>query len=99
MKVHPKLAVLPAVLALAVPAVASADAPASHAAKPANPARACKGLSKQHVKGEKGTPYSRCVTAAAKQKAAEKKAAEKAKAPEVSEAPEQGTAPAAPAAS
>jgi hypothetical protein len=26
----------------------------------------CKGLSKKHVKGEKGTPFSRCVTAAAK---------------------------------
>jgi hypothetical protein len=26
----------------------------------------CKGFSKKHVKGTKGTPYSRCVTAAAK---------------------------------
>jgi len=29
------------------------------------PKKACKGLSKKHVKGEKGTPYSRCVVAAA----------------------------------
>lgn len=26
----------------------------------------CRGFSKQHVAGEKGTPFSRCVTAAAK---------------------------------
>lgn len=26
----------------------------------------CRGFSKDHVKGEKGTPFSRCVTAAAK---------------------------------
>ena len=26
---------------------------------------ACKGLSKKHVKGTKGTPYSRCIVAAA----------------------------------
>lgn len=28
--------------------------------------QACKSLSKKHVKGEKGTPFSRCVSAAAK---------------------------------
>ena len=27
--------------------------------------QACKGMSKEHVKGEKGTAYSRCVVAAA----------------------------------
>ena len=26
----------------------------------------CKGFSKKHVKGEKGTPFSQCVTAMAK---------------------------------
>jgi hypothetical protein len=26
----------------------------------------CRGESKQHIKGEKGTPFSQCVTAAAK---------------------------------
>jgi hypothetical protein len=31
-----------------------------------SPGRACKGLSKRHVKGEKGTEFSRCVKAAAK---------------------------------
>jgi hypothetical protein len=31
-----------------------------------SPARACKGESKKHVKGEKGTPFSRCVAAAAR---------------------------------
>jgi hypothetical protein len=32
------------------------------------PREACKALSRKHVKGEKGTPFSRCVTAAAKLK-------------------------------
>ena len=31
-----------------------------------NPTTACKTLSKKHVAGQKGTPYSRCVVAAAK---------------------------------
>ena len=30
-----------------------------------NPTTACKPLSKKHVAGQKGTPYSRCVVAAA----------------------------------
>ena len=30
-----------------------------------SPGQACKGMSKEHVKGEKGTPFSRCVKAAA----------------------------------
>jgi hypothetical protein len=30
------------------------------------PAKACKGLSKKHVKGKKGTPFSRCVSAGAR---------------------------------
>jgi hypothetical protein len=38
--------------------------------KTSNPARACKGLSKKHTKGEKGTPFSRCVRAAAKLRSA-----------------------------
>jgi hypothetical protein len=29
------------------------------------PGQQCKGLSKKHVKGEKGTPFSRCVAEAA----------------------------------
>jgi hypothetical protein len=31
----------------------------------APPGQACKGLSKKHVKGEKGTPFSQCVVEAA----------------------------------
>jgi hypothetical protein len=31
-----------------------------------SPTTACKTLSKKHVAGQKGTPYSRCVVAAAK---------------------------------
>ena len=31
-----------------------------------NPARACKALSRKHLAGQKGTPFSRCVSAAAK---------------------------------
>jgi hypothetical protein len=30
------------------------------------PKQACKEMSHKHVKGEKGTPFSRCVSAAAK---------------------------------
>jgi hypothetical protein len=32
----------------------------------ANPTTACKTLSKKHVAGQKGTPYSRCFVAATK---------------------------------
>ena len=38
----------------------------------------CKGESKKHVKGEKGTPFSRCVTAMAKAAHDERSAARKA---------------------
>jgi hypothetical protein len=31
-----------------------------------NPARACANESKKHVAGQKGTPFSQCVSAAAK---------------------------------
>jgi hypothetical protein len=31
-----------------------------------SPREACRNLSKKHVAGEKGTPYSRCVVAGAK---------------------------------
>jgi len=31
-----------------------------------SPGQACKEMSKKHVKGEKGTPFSRCVSGAAK---------------------------------
>ena len=37
-----------------------------------SPAKACAGLSKKHVSGQKGTPYSQCVVAAAKLKGANK---------------------------
>ena len=30
------------------------------------PHQACQGMSRKHVKGEKGTPFSQCVVAAAK---------------------------------
>ena len=35
--------------------------------------QACKGLSKKHVKGEKGTEFSRCVKAAAQLKRDQKR--------------------------
>lgn len=44
-------------------AQAKANARAKKAAK-----RACKGLSKKKVKGKKGTPYSRCIVAAAQRR-------------------------------
>jgi hypothetical protein len=31
-----------------------------------SPSKACRHLSKKHVTGTKGTPFSRCVSAAAK---------------------------------
>jgi hypothetical protein len=34
-----------------------------------NPAKACATESKKHVAGQKGTPFSQCVSAAAKLKA------------------------------
>jgi hypothetical protein len=43
--------------------------PGPHASLPAKAkayGRYCKGQSKKHVKGEKGTPFSKCVTAMAK---------------------------------
>jgi hypothetical protein len=33
-----------------------------------SPREACKAMSKKHVKGEKQTPFSKCVSAAAKLK-------------------------------
>ena len=51
--------------------VALAAAPAASAAQPdhakANGKR-CQGVSKKHVKGEKGTPFSQCVKANKKAK-------------------------------
>jgi hypothetical protein len=41
-----------------------ADAPAATKAKAYG--KHCQGQSKKHVKGQKGTPFSRCVTAMAK---------------------------------
>lgn len=75
MKLHPKLALGLAVLAMAIlPAMAGAVSyqPEYHPEHPQHPATApkghaygywCKGESKKHVKGEKGTAFSRCVTA------------------------------------
>ena len=34
--------------------------------KTASPRKACKELSKKHLKGEKGTPFSLCVSGGAK---------------------------------
>jgi hypothetical protein len=34
--------------------------------KTSNPAHACAKLSKKHVAGQSGTPYGKCVAAAAK---------------------------------
>jgi hypothetical protein len=97
MKLDAKLAVIPAVLALAAaPALAVAAPPSDHPTGPPStvttgkpsdaasgtpatpgpkaslPAKAkaygayCKAESKRHVSGEKGTPFSQCVTAMAK---------------------------------
>ena len=73
------LGILAALSLLAVPAVALAAKPddpgkgngQSQAAKSEAKAygKLCKTESKKHVKGEKGTPFSRCVKAAAKLRA------------------------------
>ncbi len=43
-----------------------------------HPRKACKGLSKKHVKGEKGTEFSRCVKAVAHLRRDERRAAREA---------------------
>ena len=76
MKLHPKLAVGLAVLVMGlVPAMAGAVSyqPEYHPEHPTHPPTTapkghaygywCKGESKKHVKGEKGTAFSRCVQA------------------------------------
>ncbi|HEX2096547.1 MAG TPA: hypothetical protein VHF50_04185 [Solirubrobacterales bacterium] len=74
MKLHLKTALATGALALAaVPATAAANdyhpTPEPPKTKPAPPQHApaygkrCQGKSKQHVKGEKGTEFSRCVRA------------------------------------
>ncbi|HET7506794.1 MAG TPA: hypothetical protein VFJ53_00400 [Solirubrobacterales bacterium] len=76
MKLHPKLALGLAVLAMALlPAMAGAVSyqPEYHPEHPSHPPTSapkghaygywCKGESKKHVKGEKGTPFSQCVRA------------------------------------
>lgn len=75
MNILTKTAALTASLALmAVPAIAKPppDHPGKATGKPANaerlaaPGQFCKGMSKKHVAGQKGTPFSRCVQAQAK---------------------------------
>jgi uncharacterized membrane protein len=79
MKLHPKLIVGLAVLAMGlVPAMAGAVSyqpeyhPETHPGTPKGPKHPpkghaygywCRGESKKHVKGEKGTAFSRCVRA------------------------------------
>jgi len=72
MKLHPKLALGLAVLAMALlPAMAGAVSyqPEYHPEHPTTAPKGhaygywCKGESKKHVKGEKGTAFSRCVQA------------------------------------
>ncbi|MFL5897726.1 MAG: hypothetical protein ACJ76D_04595 [Solirubrobacterales bacterium] len=75
MKLHPKLVLGLAVLAMGLlPAMAGAVSyqPEYHPATPKGPKHPprghaygywCRGESKKHVKGEKGTAFSRCVLA------------------------------------
>jgi invasion protein IalB len=70
MKLQTKFAVVLGALALATaPAMALASQP-TNPASTQEKAKAygvhCKEQSKKHVKGEKGTPFSQCVTAMAK---------------------------------
>ncbi len=81
MRFQTKLAILAGALAIsAVPALAAAQAPEDPSAgQPSTPGpsaglpaqakaygKYCQGESKKHVDGQKGTPFSLCVTAMAK---------------------------------
>jgi hypothetical protein len=69
MKFQYKAAVLIAGVAIGVtPALATAhgQAPSTASSKAKQYGKLCQGESKQHAKGTKGTPFSLCVTAAAK---------------------------------
>ena len=65
-----KLALLGTVVACGiVPAIAVAKAPPPTASLPAKAkayGRYCQNQSKKHIAGQKGTPFSQCVTAMAK---------------------------------
>jgi len=68
MKLRTKFAVLVGALTLAVtPATASAVQPEDPGSQGKAHGVNCQGKSHKHVKGEKGTEFSRCVTAAAKE--------------------------------
>lgn len=74
MSINRLLGIIAALTLLALPAAALASKPDnpgkghghSQSAKGKAYGKYCKAESKQHVKGEKGTPFSRCVNAAAK---------------------------------
>lgn len=68
MKLRTKLAALVGALTLAVtPASAMAGQPEDPGSQGQAHGVSCQGKSHKHVKGEKGTEFSRCVTAAAKE--------------------------------
>jgi hypothetical protein len=67
MKLRTKLALVLGTLALAAtPSTALAVKPADPGSQGKAHGVHCKEESRKHVKGEKGTPFSQCVTAAAK---------------------------------
>lgn len=73
MKLYPKLALGLALLTLGVaPAVGLASGPEYQPETPTHKPKGhgygyyCKGESKQHEKGQQGTPFSQCVKAAAR---------------------------------
>ncbi len=56
-----RIALVAAALALAGGNAALASPPPGHGHSQKAPGQVCKGKSKKHVKGEKGTAFSRCV--------------------------------------
>ncbi len=67
LRLHSKLVTVAGALALAVPGVALAAGSGNEHSGNANAyGKFCKGESKKHVDGQKGTPFSICVTAMAK---------------------------------
>jgi hypothetical protein len=71
MRIRTLLATTVATALLVTPAWAAKE---DHAPKGKAHGASCKGLSKKHVKGVKGTPFSLCVKAAAQHHRAEPEA-------------------------
>ena len=71
MRFQPKLAVLAGTVVLGISPAVALGTPGGHPTKSSSPptsskAKACANESKKHVAGQRGTPYSVCVSGAKK---------------------------------